>query len=1223
VTDNSVIYRNRNIVYCLSILNGSERWRNDAGGRTIWQSRRERQYPMEDILVQDGLVFTPMYKGGASLVALDEVTGQIRWAYGPMVASTFDEAHMRFEAAPAGGRRTVYAGYILDNIEGDTHTDTEYGIIAFESTTGRVQWRRRLCRLSPGEFTTGFATRRRNRIRRFASPPLYHQGTVYTCTNAGVIAALDALSGRVKWLMRYPYWPTIHDATKIFGLSGKYLRNTNVMPWYNQRPLVVGERLYVLPVDTRFMFSLDRSTGKVMWSKIKGCPYDRPGALTDGGGTWFLGPIRSGELVFVHDYRWGAVQLVDPKTGKTVWTSPDVVEHDPQPVMNSRGTTRRTWPGLDVNRNWFHLVARPFLSRDDRLIVPSRAGIAWGHYGGGSRGTIQNLCYIDLAKRKIVNRRRHYSGTIVAGAAYLISTICPEHLKMLRSIQNPDKGIKERIRRTEAVCKDHPPRNPLPSFTQHARITFERHGVPFELRFGARRVEMVYDRDAVERAIAKRNDPDSQFAGAELAIGRGRFAEAATLLRECLRTASSEDLDFRESVKQQLYRVNKELARIGIRAARPKDELASGLGMARTATTLADEIQTLFALSEAYGRTGEFDASARCLRSLISVYGHREYAVPAAVSADRERLAEVGASIFDDMAGRAESSFQPLIHRSVALMRRGLPLYFSAVSPLEKTLNVRTGELAASRLIALQGHSPEFAKRFETAAKKELGNGDGDEQLYRLWEFPGTPTAQRIVERLFADAAKIKGFPGRRRMWQLADAARICGLVIPAAHREAVSAPAADDAPTPVRVPDKPVTHDFADPEGTARLVLERRGQRGNHPHLLFIGGRVRKRLDNKFTLSALDLRTGKPAWSTGLFRLKGRGQEPGFFEAFVHDDLVVIHGIYDVLAFALKDGALRWRYRVPFAFEIREAVLSGELLILAGKSETVCPYLPTTAPDGEVVWRESETGDLYIPPYFVGDRLVSLRKMPFNVTARYRSTGKLIGRLSTPDLTLHEEHPLLDDGPTALPVAHEGHLLIVSDGWYYIALDTNRMTTLWKRLIDNNDRSREPAMRFALGGDYLLVTKEDYDAKTVSMLSSRTGEVLWHTDPKDPRGHPPMYSTFIHGDRAYGLLTHPGQGFYFFAVDTKTGKQLFRHEVRGYEGVPQVRLIPTVFGSRIVAAIQDRQDFELRVFDAGKGPDLHHVRKKGSGTFGIPGRVSQTVQDGHVVLMSRDKVTF
>src|SRR6185295_5166671 len=81
VTANSVLYRHKNIVYCHSIFTGELRWKNDLGGRVQWQNLEERQYPQEDLLVQDGLVFTAMHKAGPTLVALDETTGQLKWAY--------------------------------------------------------------------------------------------------------------------------------------------------------------------------------------------------------------------------------------------------------------------------------------------------------------------------------------------------------------------------------------------------------------------------------------------------------------------------------------------------------------------------------------------------------------------------------------------------------------------------------------------------------------------------------------------------------------------------------------------------------------------------------------------------------------------------------------------------------------------------------------------------------------------------------------------------------------------------------------------------------------------------------------------------------------------------------------------------------------------------------------------------------------------------------------
>jgi outer membrane protein assembly factor BamB len=1218
VTGNSVVYRHKNIVYSRSILTGELRWQNDLGGRAGWQHGGALRYPQEDALVQDGLVFTVVSKGGPSLVALDEVTGQLRWAYGPMVASTVEESRMRFEAAPAGGPLTVYAGYVLDNIEGDTHIDTEYGLIAFESTTGRIRWRTPLCRLTPGKFAAGFAVRRRNRIRSFTSPPLYHQGTIYYGTNAGAIAAVEALSGRVKWLMRYPYYHTLHDSTRGFGRRHhyKYLdRPKAPMLWYNQRPLVHGEQLYVLPVDTPFFFCLHRRDGRVRWT------HRRAGR----GVGYFLGPERNGQLVVVYTGRkmyhrpdgWTSnppLYLLDPKTGKTLWTSPDLILHTDQAVMANLG----------INQMFFCMGARPFLTADNRLYVPNFLHVGWPVYGH-----VQHLTCFDLNERKIVSRRRYYDGAILGFASRILHDpafrwYAPRELKELENLPHKDKKTRDRIAWLKKVIASRVPVNPHGPMWNFSRVTFDRYGVRFELRLSPRDLSMVYDRAAVQAALANRKSPEAVFARAELALADSRLERAARLLGTCLDTVSSEDVDFRALIKQQLFRAHTRLARSAIRSVRPDRELEHVLGMSRTAGTLAEEMETLFALADAYERRGEPTAAARCLRSLIAVYGHHEFPIAPVAAAQPDPAAAVATGILDKAEAYANNPFYSRsLKRSLTLTRKGLPLYFSTVSPLPRPLTVRAGELAARRLLRLQQTSDEFDATFEVLARRELGGRAPDEQFHRLWQFPGTAAAQKAADALFERAAGGKGLAARQRLWQLADAARVCRLTVPEAARPRVMPPPAAPAPPPIHLPHTERKTDLSEAEGINWLVLERRGDRSSHPQLAFLGGRVRKRLDNKFLVACMDLTTGKSAWRQERIRLKGKGQEPGFFDAFVRGGVVVVHGLYDVLAFDVTDGSLRWRFRTPFDFEIQHAVMTGDLLVLAGETETFALYLPARGPAGEVAWRAKEMGDLYRPPYVCGDRLIQLRKMPFNLTARSRATGRLIGRLELPDLSLHTAHPLLDHGPAALPAAHDGDRLVVTDGWYYIALDATRLRVLWKRLIDNNDPSREPAMRFTLQGPHLLVLKQDYDQKVVYMLDSRTGTVRWHTDVKDANSPRPMHSTFIRGDTAYGLRVHPGQGFYFTRVDCKTGKRLCDKEIKGYQGKPEVTLMPRRFGSHIVVKVRDRKEFELKVLDVRDGKVVHTLHKKGVAPFGEHGRVSATVQDGRLILLSKNDLSL
>ena len=1267
VAENSVVYRHKNLVYCRSILNGEQRWTYDVGGRASWQNWEERQHPQEDVLVQDGLVFTTISKSGPSLVALDLVTGQLRWAYGPMVASSEEEARMRFEAAPAAGPRTIFAGYVLDNIEGETHTDTEYGMIAFDSKTGRVKWRTTLCRLTPGKFSGGYAVTRRNRIRSFTSPPLYHEGTIYYNTNAGSVVALDAISGQVKWLMRYPYYPEVHDSTRVFGRGGEMVQYTRVyfrphspMLWFNHRPLMIDERLIIATVDSPMLMSLDRRTGRVQWVHEKASI-----AMSH-----LLGQTRQGLLAVAYAGRDKQIDayksvpplyLLDPATGKTEWMSPDVVMLDDQPVMKNYVYYSPTLH-FDMNNEWFELAARPFMTQDDKVYLPTFRYLGYPIYG-----FVSNLGVIDVAKRQLAGQRRFYSGEILTRADTDIHTNGPEELKAFEESPMKDDKIKARIQMLKEVIADTVPENAHGPFLPFSRVTFERYGVPFELRIDARTISMVYDQPAVIKALDARNgvgngvgngkypraaDPEADFARAELALADSRLEEASQLLNKCLETISSEDLDFRAAINQQLYRVFQGLAQRAIRTSRVDDQLAAALGMSRTASSLAEEIESLFVVAEAHEQRREYASTAAALGTIIGSHGQQEIPVSPLAFGDATAVFEAAKGVLGRYQSLIQKSmFADEMGRSLQLANRGLGIYQSVLSPAPKTLTVRAGELAAVRLIRLQAAAPQFAGERQRQAVDDLKGKTPEELFARLPEFPATPEGQRVLERLLEDAKSQSSLKSpsetnsppagsgvsvdenapanspslslaaaaRRQLWQLNDTARFSGLSVPSKFQLPLSA-----APNhaPLAVPQTAGEFSFADEEGASRLVLERRDALTTASQLLFVGTQLRKKLDNKFVVTAIDLTTGERAWETSDLRLKGKGQEPGFFEAFVFEDVVVVHGLYDVLALSLKDGSLKWRYQVPFDFEIRHASLTGEFLILNGATESLSLFVPTDSPIGEVAWQVKELGDLYIPPHTHGERLISVRKLPFNVTVRHRATGRLIGRMDLPDLSQHKVHPLLENGPAELPVAIDNERLMLTDGWYYILIDTNRLAVIWKRLIDNNDTKREPALRFALNGDYATVLKEDYDVKSFYMLSSRTGEILWKSDPKDSKAPFPMHSTLIVGNTLFGIQPHAGQGFYFVGRDCQTGKQLFREELAAYKGKPLVRLLPNLFGQHAVVEVADGQDFELRAFDTQTGKNSATVLMQGVGPFRTHGHMSATVQHGRLILMGKSQLS-
>jgi outer membrane protein assembly factor BamB/tetratricopeptide (TPR) repeat protein len=1256
VTEKSVVYRHRNLVSCRSILNGELRWRCDIGGRKRWQSPAARQYPAEDLVVCDGRVITPIDKSGATLVALDEITGRLAWAYGPMVASTEEEANLRFEAAPAAGSGSVYAGYVLDNIRGVTHIDSEYGLMAFEAKTGRIRWRTPVCRLRPGGFSASLVGGRRNRIRSFTSPPLYHQGTIYYCTNAGAVAALDALSGRIKWVMRYPCDPMIHDAARPWGDGGDSMRFTNEMYaphspmlWYNQRPRLVGEDLYVLPVDAESMFKIDRRTGKIHWTRRRRDKVHNLLRMAGGSSSYFLGPIPSGELVEVHSFRshdqdsWhgpapkGCVFLIDPQTGEDVWVSEDPVakhtEHATVALRFSRGHAAPgqpvTFDCLGANVKEYQVAARPFLASDGTLCLTQYAYWAWPLYSGAS-----NLAVLDLGKREVVARRHYLSGGLLTACAGAIEN-APYYLERAEDVPHKSDELKREIEMLRAIANDTVPENEHPAFQPFSRITFERYGTLFELRTTGRSMAMVYDREKVDRAVSAGKTPDDLLAAAELAVGDSRFAEAADLMKRCLAATAPDDLDFRALVNQQLFKAYARLAQGSIRAGDTGAELAYATGMSNTPTTLSDEIKAWFALSDVFQRQGDLRAAGRYLRTVVNRYGHHELAIPSLLAARRERVDSTMTGILDGARSYVEgAAYTPLLANAMDLSGGALPLYFSTLSPLEQDLTLRAGDWAASKLRDFRTASAPFAEAFEKDARDALRGKPTEEQLARLLEYPGTEAAQEVLTRLLKDNWAALSRPdlplaeaaaARRRLWELADAANTCGLDLGGDFRQRLLAPPARPSYGPVRPPMKEREIDLEDAEGTAWLVLERRGQRHVRPNLLFLGGRVRKKTDNKFVLRCLDTASGEVVWNGREprgdtwfeeIRLKGQGDEPGFVQAFVHGDIIVVHGLYDVLAFGLADGRLKWRYRVPVGFEIEHALASGDLLVLSGPGETAALYMPTADPRGEVAWQQKEEGAIYAPAYLDGDRLVSVRKMPFNLTVRYRTTGRLMGRLALPDLTLDDEHPIHEKAPRGLPVMHEGERLALSDGRYVVMVDTRRMKIVWKRLLEQG----YSPLRFALGGDYLAVTKKDYDLNSIYMLSASDGNLLWHTDPKDGSSPQPLYSMQIRDGRLYGIGLHPGQGFFLVGRDCRTGEHLFKPtEQTGYGELPTVRLRSGPYEDTLVVEVKDRQDCELAAFDLATGKLLYKVSGQGAGDFGEYGRVSATVQQGCMALLGKN----
>jgi outer membrane protein assembly factor BamB len=126
------------------------------------------------------------------------------------------------------------------------------------------------------------------------------QGVLYTNTNLGAVAAIDARDGRIRWLTRYPRAPL---TSSNIDRSGRYLlRDLNPC-------LVAQDTVFAAPADCDRIFALDATTGMLLWQTAPGHAEDAVHLL--GVGADHL--LASGDRLYWIDRYAGRVQARFPE----------------------------------------------------------------------------------------------------------------------------------------------------------------------------------------------------------------------------------------------------------------------------------------------------------------------------------------------------------------------------------------------------------------------------------------------------------------------------------------------------------------------------------------------------------------------------------------------------------------------------------------------------------------------------------------------------------------------------------------------------------------------------------------------------------------------------------------------------------------------------------------------------------------------------------------------
>lgn len=199
----------------------------------------------------------------STLAAFDAMTGKQLWASGRGGAAGETLSTAKFLAAPAyhGGRLYVIA-----------RIGAEYHGLALDAANGKLLWQTAIGAVptTSGEAVTWQAGYAVQTMTERGTPPAVAGHNVVFATNAGLIAALDAASGKPAWGYRYDsavagqvndeYLRPVVDRAYDLVLARRPVRTQNNI-------LVERGRLICLPSDAEQVLVIDPNDGALLWSR--------------------------------------------------------------------------------------------------------------------------------------------------------------------------------------------------------------------------------------------------------------------------------------------------------------------------------------------------------------------------------------------------------------------------------------------------------------------------------------------------------------------------------------------------------------------------------------------------------------------------------------------------------------------------------------------------------------------------------------------------------------------------------------------------------------------------------------------------------------------------------------------------------------------------------------------------------------------------------------------
>ncbi len=220
-----------------------------------------RVFMLGDLAALEVAAFSPMMglqgtrpadTGTNSLIALDLATeGKLVWQIGGDVPTTDSLKGAFFLGAPLPIDDSLY---VTAEISGDIV------LLCLDSATGAERWRQQLLAFESGGIES-------DPVRRIAGASVSHQDGLLICsTGAGAIVAVDLLDRALLWGVPIERNDALNQS--VLGRRDGSPPSQLLKRWWDATPMIVGNTVYVTPIESDRFFALDLLTGDERWPKF-------------------------------------------------------------------------------------------------------------------------------------------------------------------------------------------------------------------------------------------------------------------------------------------------------------------------------------------------------------------------------------------------------------------------------------------------------------------------------------------------------------------------------------------------------------------------------------------------------------------------------------------------------------------------------------------------------------------------------------------------------------------------------------------------------------------------------------------------------------------------------------------------------------------------------------------------------------------------------------------